>query len=386
MITALTADYLVASQNLLAQPVVLIEDGTILDVGTRESISIPAGARTMNFPGGVLAPAYVDLHLHGSIGYDVMEGRQDGLEKMCTFLGHHGVGSFLATTVTSEMNQLTSAVERLAEQIHAWPSDFPGATPFGIHLEGPCLSVAKRGVHPAEYIVTPSVEVFDRLHRAAGGCLRLMTVAPEVPGAIELIREATRRGVRISIGHTDGQVSDAAAAIEAGASHATHTFNAMRSLDHRQPGVLAKVLESDDLSAEIIADGVHVDPLVVRLFLRCKPKHRAVLVTDGLSAAGMPDGKYRLGTFEFTVNGPRCESGGVLAGSVLTLDRAVRNIMQFASWNLEDSVRLASINPADVVNDDKRGRLAKGARADVAVLSPTGDVIKSFMGGIPMEA
>jgi N-acetylglucosamine-6-phosphate deacetylase len=160
----------------------------------------------------------------------------------------------------------------------------------------------------------------------------------------------------------------------------------MRSLDHRQPGVLAKVLESDDLSAEIIADGVHVDPLVVRLFLRCKPKHRAVLVTDGLSAAGMPDGKYRLGTFEFTVNGPRCESGGVLAGSVLTLDRAVRNIMQFASWNLEDSVRLASINPADVVNDDKRGRLAKGARADVAVLSPTGDVIKSFMGGIPMEA
>jgi N-acetylglucosamine-6-phosphate deacetylase len=386
LITAITAAQLLTPKEKIADPVLLVEDGIIREVGSRNSTTIPAGAKTFDFPGSLLAPSYIDLHIHGSAGYDVMEGSQDGLEKMSAFLGKRGLGGFLATTITAEMNTLLSAVERLAEQITNWRADFPGATPFGIHMEGPCLSVARRGVHPEKYIVNPSVELFDRMHKAAAGCLRLITVAPEVPGALDLIREATQRGVRVSIGHTDGDVSDAVAAIAAGATHVTHTFNAMRPLDHRRPGVLGKVLESEELSAEIIADGVHVDPIVIELFLRCKRKEKAVLVTDALSAAGMPDGTYRLGSFEFTVKGPRCEANGTLAGSVLSMDRAVRNIMQFAGWNLADSVRLGSLNPADVVGADTRGRLAKGARADVIALSPKGDVIQSFIGGIPVEA
>jgi N-acetylglucosamine-6-phosphate deacetylase len=383
LITAITADKLLTPHEEIAAPVVLFEDGQIVKIGSRSSLSIPANSKTFDFPGAALAPSYIDLHLHGSAGYDVMEGAPDGLRKMATFLARHGVGGFLATTVTAEMNFLVGVVERIAEEIANWKSDSAAAVPFGIHLEGPCLSVAKRGVHPEKYLVNPSIELFDRLHKAAAGYLRLITIAPELPGALDVIREAKGRGVSVSIGHTDGQASDAVAAIEAGASHATHTFNAMRALDHRTPGVLGKVLASKELSAEIIADGLHVDPMVVDLFLRCKGEENAVLVTDALSATGMPDGKYKLGSFEITVNGPRCEANGTLAGSVLTLDRAVRNVMQFSGWGLRESVRLASANPAGVVGQKSRGRLIAGARADIVVLSRGGEVINNFVGGIP---
>jgi N-acetylglucosamine-6-phosphate deacetylase len=382
LITAITADQLVTPHDRIASPVLLIEDSRILEVGTRSSVPIPSNAKALDFPGAVLSAAYVDLHIHGSAGYDVMEAKPDGLCKMAAFLARHGVGSFLATTVTAEMNTLVSAVERIAEQIANWPSDSAAAVPFGIHLEGPCISMARRGVHPQDYIVNPSLELLDRLHTAAAGYLRLITIAPELPGALEVIREAKSRGVHVSIGHTDGQASDAVAAIEAGATHATHTFNAMRPLDHRKPGVLGKVLESEELSAEIIADGLHVDPVVVELFLRCKGQSKAVLVTDAISAAGMPDGKYKLGSFEVTVQGDRCDWQGKLAGSVLTLDRAVRNMMQFSGLDLGDTVRLASTNPANVIGEGLRGRLVQGARADVIVLSPKGEVIKTFIGGM----
>lgn len=382
MITAITAEQLLTPQERVDSPVLLFEDGRILKVGTHSSLPIPSNSKSLDFPGAVLSAAFIDLHIHGSSGYDVMEGKQEGLGRMAAFLARHGVGSFLATTVTAEINTLVTAVERIAEQIANWPSDSAAAVPFGIHLEGPCISMARRGVHPENYIVNPSVELFDRLHKAAAGYLRLITIAPELPGALEVIREATSRGVRVSVGHTDGQVKDAVAAIKAGATHATHTFNAMRPLDHRKPGVLGKVLESDDLSAEIIADGLHVDPVVVDLFLRCKGESKAVLVTDAISATGMPDGKYKLGSFEVTVQGPRCDWQGRLAGSVLTMDRAVRNVMQFSGRDLGDSVRLASTNPADVIGDSSRGRMVPGARADIVVLSPRGEVINTFIGGM----
>ncbi len=382
MTTAITAAELLAPAGRIVDPVVLFEDGYIVTAGPREAVAIPPGVRTVDFPGAVLAPAFVDLHIHGAAGYDVMEGKPEGLRKMASFLARHGVGSFLATTVTADLGVLVGAVERIAEQIDRW--DVNGAAvPFGIHLEGPCISMERRGVHPEAHIVNPSVELFDRLHKAAGKYLRLITIAPELPGSLEVIREATRRGVKVSLGHTNGLAKDAVAAIEAGASHATHTFNAMRPLDHRNPGVLGEILDNNSLSAEIIADGVHVDPTVVDLFLRCKGNERAVLVTDAISATGMPDGTYKLGSFEVTVRGYKCEWQGRLAGSVLTLDKAVRNVMEFSGWDLRDSVRLASTNPARVIGDEKRGRLEAGARADIAVLSTRGEVLASYIGGIP---
>lgn len=363
----------------VASPVVLIEDGQIVAAGSRDEIAIPAGAKVMDFADAALAPGYLDLHIHGAVGCDVMTPGDDGLERMAHFLALHGVTSFLPTTVTAPLDVLVDAVSRIAEKIENWSPAEVAARPVGIHLEGPCINKEKRGVHPIADIKNPSLELFDRLYNAGRGWAKLITVAPELPGAIELIEEATRRGVRVSIGHTNGQVEDAERAMRAGAVHATHTFNAMRPLDHRVPGVLGKVLESEDLSAEIIADGVHVDPIMVELFLRCKGKERAVLVTDSTSATGMPDGEYRLGSFVVTVKGPRCEWEGHLAGSVLTLDRAVRNVMEFAGWKLSDSVKLASENAARVIGECSA--LQKGAKADIAVLSKSGEVINTFVGG-----
>jgi N-acetylglucosamine-6-phosphate deacetylase len=383
LITAITAAELLTSTGRTPSPVILVDDGVITKVGAENAVEIPGNAVARDFPGALLAPGFIDIHIHGSAGYDVMQGDQGGMEKMAAFLAQRGVTSFLATTVTAETTVLLAAVERLAEQIHNWPAHGPAAVPFGIHLEGPWISKARCGVHPTSAIENPTLEMFDRYYRAANGYLRLVTIAPELPGAIEVIHEAVKRGVRVSLGHTDGLQRDADAAIQAGATHATHTFNAMRPLDHREPGVLGRVLESDAISAEIIADGVHVDATVVDLFLRCKGADRSVLVTDAISAAGMPDGKYKLGTFEVTVTGSRCEFNGKLAGSVLTLERAVQNVLRFSGWKIEDAVRLVTSNPARVVGESGRGALVPGARADITVLSPKGEVIECFAAGIP---
>jgi len=210
----------------------------------------------------------------------------------------------------------------------------------------------------------------------------LMTIAPEIPGAVETIRHAQTLGVHSSLGHSNATYEEARAGIAAGADHATHTFNAMRSLDHRDPGVLAAVLEDDSLSADIIVDGIHVDPSVVRLFLRAKGDDRAILITDAISATGMPAGVYKLGDFEVQVKDGRCESGGKLAGSVLTLDRAIRNVMSFAHWQLHRAVKLATLNPARLLGvTHQRGIVATGRRADLVALAPDGTVVHTIIGG-----
>jgi N-acetylglucosamine-6-phosphate deacetylase len=237
-------------------------------------------------------------------------------------------------------------------------------------------------VHPPEHLLAPDLHVFDRLWQAARGQIGFMTVAPELHKAEQLIGEATRRGVCVSLGHSDATLAPVEAAIAAGARHATHTFNAMRALDHREPGLLGATLADERLTADIIADGVHVHPEVVKLFLRAKGRERAVLITDAISATGMGDGKFRLGGFEVEVRGQSCHFEGRLAGSVLTLDRAVRNVMGFAGWSLQDAVRLATLNPARVAGvAGRKGAIAPEADADIVVLSPRGEVVQAIVGG-----
>ncbi len=204
-------------------------------------------------------------------------------------------------------------------------------------------------MHPPADLLTPSLVAFERFWDAARGHIRVMTIAPELPGAIEVIKEAAKRGVSVSLGHSDASLDAARAGMAAGGRHATHTFNAMRPLGHRDPGILGEVLTDPRLSADIIADGVHVDPLIVELFLKAKGPEAAVLITDATAATGMPDGRYHLGSLEVEVKDGRCTSGGNLAGSVLTLDVAVRNVMKFAQWDLQNAVRIATLNPARVV-------------------------------------
>jgi len=380
---AITAAALLTPRERIEHPLLLLDGEVIAEVSSRSARELPAGCRCFDFPDGVLAPAYLDIHIHGGAGHDVMQANAEGLSRLELFLAEHGVSGYLPTTVTAPAEQILRALEGLANAIESAAPSGQGvkARPLGIHLEGPFISHARRGVHPPEYLVPPTLARFERFWQAARGHIKMMTIAPEVEGALEVIAEAARRGVCCSLGHSDSSLEIARAAIAAGAHHATHTFNAMRPLDHRQPGILGAVLTDSRITADIIADGIHLDPTVVQLFLRAKGAEAAVLITDAISATGMPDGRYRLGSFEVEVRGNRCTSEGRLAGSVLRLDQAVRNVMQFAGWNLSDAVRLASANPASVVGITGKGVLARGADADVIVLSPRGEVRKIFVAG-----
>jgi N-acetylglucosamine-6-phosphate deacetylase len=238
-------------------------------------------------------------------------------------------------------------------------------------------------VHPPENLVLPSIDIFERFWQASRGHIRMMTIAPELPGALEVIAEAAARNVCVSIGHSDAEMSIAQAAVNAGARHATHTFNAMRPLDHRDPGILGEVLTNSQIGADIIADGIHVSPPIVKLFLQAKGVERAVLITDAIAAAGMPDGRYQLGPIQVDVKDGKCTVDGKLAGSTLTMDRAVRNVTEFANWSLRDAVQAATLNPARAVGlAQHHGILAPGVEASFVVLSPAGEVLRTVVRGV----
>lgn len=381
---ALTAATLFTPLERIERPLLLLEDGVIVEVSSRGLREVPTDCRVVDFGDAVLAPGFVDIHVHGGAGHDVMEPDPAALPAVERLLATHGVSSYLPTTVTAPVDATLTALEQLANAIEAAENEPSGelrARPLGIHLEGPFISHARRGVHPPENLLPPTVNAFALFWQAARGHIRVMTVAPELNGALEVIREAVRRGVCVSLGHSDADLSAARAAVAAGARHATHTFNAMRPLGHRDPGIVGEVLTNSALTADIIADGVHLDPTIVKLFLRAKGPDAAVLITDGTAATGMPEGRYRLGSFEVEVKDGKCLADGKLAGSVLTMDSAVRNVMQFSQCSLQDAVRLASRNPARVSGLTGKGTLEAGAAADIVVLEPDGQVRSTIIHG-----
>ncbi len=387
----LCAHHLYTPLEEIRNPLVFIEDGLITAVSSRGESEVPTNATMIDFtgslPGAILAPGFVDIHMHGGAGLDVMRASPAELPRLNKFLTTHGVTGYFPTTVTAPLDETCAALERIAGTIEAAQNaeasdgDAVQARPLGIHLEGPFLSHKRRGVHPPECLLEPTLAVFERMWRAARGHVRMMTIAPELPGALEVIAEAAKRNVCVSIGHSDAVLEAARAGVRAGARHATHTFNAMRPLDHRDPGILGEVLSDEQISADIIVDGIHVAPEVVKLFLQAKGMERSVLVTDAMSAAGMPDGTYQLGPIQVEVKDGKCTADGKLAGSVLTMDRAVRNVTQFAGWSLRDAVRAATLNSARATGLTKHGSLTPGAEANILVLSAAGEVQKTMVRG-----
>lgn len=386
---ALTASRLYTPLDSVEQPMVLLEGPRIAEVGSRTERPLPPGVQQIDFGDSILAPGYVDIHIHGGAGHDVMELNPAALPAVEHLLAKHGVTSYLPTTVTASGEHTLSALDRLATAIEKAERDPDSrgrrAQPVGIHLEGPFISFERRGVHPPQDLLPPTLPVFERFWQAARGRIRMLTIAPELEGARAVIAEAVRCGVCVSLGHTDANLHDARLAVEAGARHATHTFNAMRPLGHREPGIIAAVLTDQRLSADIIADGIHLDPTIVELFLKMKGPEAAVLITDATAATGMPDGRYRLGWFEVEVKNGMCTVEGTLAGSVLTMDRAVRNVTKFAGWSLQQALRLATLNPSRVVGLSSRGKLETGSEADIVVLSPNGEVRATFVRGVRIE-
>lgn len=380
MSTVLTAATLLTPRTQIDQPQVTIEGGLIASIESRGALEAPGDAQHLDFAADTLVPAYFDIHTHGAMGHDVMEGTDEAFDAIGKFIASHGVGAYLPTTVTAPVDATLRSLEEMAKQI-ARP-DSSGARPLGIHLEGPFLSHSKRGVHPLEHLQTPSVELLQRFWQAAAGRIVLMTLAPELPQAAELIQEAVRLGIRVSLGHSNAGTQEALAGIAAGATGATHTYNAMRPLNHREPGLLGVVLDERELFAELVCDGIHVDPLLVRLFYRAKGMDRGILVTDAMGATGMPDGIYRLGGLEVIVADGRCTHDGKLAGSVLTLDKAVRNFVEYTGAPYGVAVRYASTNPAALMGvGDNYGELAPGRPANITVLAPDGRVRSTLLNG-----
>src|SRR5438270_6339708 len=388
MKTAFTASRLYTPIEEIQNPLLIVEDGKISHVSSRAATEVPSNTSTFDFGDAILAPGFIDIHMHGGAGVDLMRASSSDLPRLGKFLPKHGVTGYFATTVAAPLDDTCAALERLADAIEATISDGgPQARPLGIHLEGPFLSHKRRGVHPPENLVAPTLAIFDRFWQAARGHVRMLTIAPEIPGAMEVITEAARRKVCVSIGHSDAQMPIAQNAVKAGARHATHTFNAMRPLDHRDPGIIGEVLSDDNLSADIIVDGIHVAPEIVKLFLRAKGRERAVLITDAISATGMPDGRYQLGPIQVDVSNGKCTANGSLAGSVLTMDRAVRNVTQFSNWSLRDAVQAATLNPSRAVGlAAHHGVLIAGGVADFTVLNSAGEVLKTMVGGRGYQA
>jgi N-acetylglucosamine-6-phosphate deacetylase len=364
---------------------ILVRDGVIEAIGPRQGMSLPAGAQEILAVEQTAIPGFVDVHIHGAGGHDVMEGTDEALTVVARTLARHGTTSFVATTVTASPDDTCRSVEGIARFITQQPkTDDPRAEVLGVHYEGPFLNKARRGVHPAEWLQAPSTELLERLLQCASGNARILTLAPELLGAVPCIEAAHTAGVVVAMGHTDATYEEARAAISRGVRHAVHVYNAMRPFSHRDSGVIGAVLTSTEVSAELIADGVHVEEAAMRVLVQAKGPGGVILVSDGISATGMPDGKYYLGNFEVTVlNGVCRNAEGKLAGSTLTLDRALRNIVALGI-PLADAVRMLTTNPAKLLGIEfKKGALRTGADADIVLLDQNLQITNVWTRGIP---
>lgn len=381
MKTVFTARKLWDGRQLLDDPMVMVEDGCIAAIAASNAADTPEGARLQAFPEAILSAAFFDVHIHGAAGHDVMEATPGALTAIGSFLASRGTAAYLATTVTAPVDKTLRSLAGLAKLIANKPSDGM-AWPIGIHLEGPFLSHAKRGVHPPELLLDPDINLFDRMFEAAEGNIRLMTLAPELPGAAEFAAHAVAKGVRVSVGHSDATLAQTRAVIAAGATSATHTYNAMRALNHQEPGILGAALTTDALYAELICDGIHNTPEMVKLWWRSKGPERALLITDAMSATGMPDGTYQLGGFDVEVAKGRAMARGVLAGSVLTLDRALSNFVAFTGATVADGLRLMTANPTAMTGfQDRAGSLTVGSAANLVAVDTAGRLLASIHNG-----
>lgn len=337
-----------------------------------------AGSTRPDAAGPYLAPGFVDLHVHGWGGHDAM-GDQAALDGMARALLRRGVTSFLPTAVSAPLTTLAAFTER----VRGWMADAPadGAEPLGSNLEGPFLAPDRRGAHHADHLRAPADVPLSEMEPWLDG-LRLVTIAPELPGALERIAWFDERGVVVSLGHSDADVETARRGYDAGATSTTHLFNAMTGIDHRAPGLALAALLDDSAYVELIADGVHVHPAVWPLITGRKSPDRLLLVSDAIAMAGTGDGRGRLGDLEVDVAGSRVTLAGTttLAGSAIALDDAVRGLVA-AGVSLPHAVAAATRVPLALIGVTDRGRLAVGQRADLVELDDDLAVRRVMRGG-----
>lgn len=326
-----------------------------------------------------MTPGFIDPHIHGSGGVDVMDGTYESLNAISLRIARHGTTSFLPTTVSAPIGVLDNAIQNIGAVLSR---TFAGARPLGIHLEGPFISSTRRGAHKESNLATPDAKLFEKWISLSGETVRLITIAPELDGIDAILESASNAGVTVAMGHSNASFEEASDAASRGVCYAVHTFNAMREFKHRDPGIIGAVLADDRVFAEIIADGIHVNPSVIRIFARAKGKARFLLVTDAISASDMPDGRYILGTdLVDVVHGVCRDSEGRLAGSTLSQEVALKNFVGWTAFAFEDALLGLTSNPARALKLERKGVLAPGNDADIAILDDDFRVMKTFVEG-----
>ena len=348
--------------------------------------SVSGDEQVLSADGCYVIPGLVDVHFHGCIGEDFSDATPEGLQRIADYELSQGVTYICPAGMTLPEEQLVKICENAAAHRR---KNTGGAELVGVHLEGPFLSMAKKGAQNADYLHAPDIAMLRRLQESAEGCVRLVTAAPEEAGALEFIRAAVEAGIAVSVGHTVADYDTAKAAFAAGADHVTHLYNGMPPMHHRAPGVIGAAFDSPGVMAELICDGVHIHGAMVRLAFRLFGAERMILISDSLRAAGMPDGRYPFGGQEIEVHGNRATIAGhpeTLAGSVTSLMGCLRQAAAFGI-PLADAVRAASYNPAKSIRiDDRAGSLEEGKEASIVLLDrKTLAVRKIIFKGMPVN-
>ena len=351
---------------------IIVQGNQIVEIKKR--IARPGNFRIYDFSGLYVAPGFIDLQVNGGVGIDFLNATPAQVKKVADFYLAHGTTGIVATVITSDLGNMRQALEAIA------CSSAPSI--LGVHLEGPFISKEYKGAHAEEHIILPSKDALIKIINRHSRMVRLVTLAPELPNADEVIDYVTDLGAAVALGHSSATYTEAMRAIEKGIKLFTHLPNAMRGLHHREPGAVGAALDSD-VYVSLICDGVHLHPAFVRLVSKIKGYDRICLITDAISATGLPDGVYRLGKLTiFVTNGVARLFNGVLAGSTLTMERAVQNFMKFTNCSLPEAVRCATLNPARILGIDlKTGSVEVGKKADLVVFDENFNIKHVFFSG-----
>lgn len=359
----------------------LLIDGAKIAAVASPGEAVPADAERIDVSGCLVAPGFIDTHVHGGMGYNFMHGTPEAVAAISAHLVRGGTPSCLATTTSAPLPDIAAALRNVAEVIR---SPRPGQVEIlGAHLEGPFINPEKAGAQARQHLLPPDLTVARELWEAAGRAVRVVTLAPELPGAQEVVWYLVGLGVQVSLGHSAATYEEAREAVRLGVRRATHLYNAMPALHHRQPGAAAALLEDPRVFVELIVDGLHVHPAVVALTCRLVGPERIVLVTDGVDVAGLGEGEFmRWEGTRVRIQGGECRTAsGSLAGSTLRLNQAVRNMVRFAGVPTATALRMASENPARSLGLGHKGALAPGKDADVVVLNQDLDVMLTIVRG-----
>jgi N-acetylglucosamine-6-phosphate deacetylase len=370
---------IVSSTRIIDNGYILIKNGSIAEIG-REPFTGFA-EETIDAEELIVLPGFIDTHTHGIQGLDFTSNRDPySILEMARHYARHGVTGFVATTVTAPLEVLEEACKAVGEAMEMWRGG--GSRILGMHLEGPYINPSAAGAQNKIYIRTPNVDEFKRLAESCRGVVKQVTLAPELPGAATIIAYARSAGITVSAGHTNASYDDGLRAVELGVTKASHLFNGMTRFHHREPGIALALMQSQNVYLEIIADFVHLHPAVVKMVIDYASPRRVVLITDSIAATDMPDGVYELGGLKIVVEKGVCrlaDSSG-LAGSTLTMDRAVKNVLKLG-YSLIDAVVMASLAPAKSIGLDRFGDIEVGHYADLVLLDKNASVVKTIVSG-----